>query len=209
MKRNFGLAIIWAAAALGAVAQTYRNPVAAGDYPDPSVIRVGQEYWATTTASEWAPHFPLLYSRDLVNWERRGVVFETPPAWAKSNFWAPEIAEDNGRYFIYYTARDRESNRLAVAVATASYPGGPYTDHGPLVMEPEGSIDGMAYTDAEGVRWFLWKNDGNSRLAYSLKLPPNPTLGDVRTGLAGNLCRCTGYEAIYRAVLTAGGEVSA
>ena len=46
-------------------------------------------------------------------------------------------------------------------------------------------------------------------IMMAMKLPPNPTLDDVRTGLAGNLCRCTGYEAIYRAVLdAAGGEVS-
>ena len=47
-------------------------------------------------------------------------------------------------------------------------------------------------------------------IMMAMKLPPNPTLDDVRTGLAGNLCRCTGYEAIYRAVLNAaGGEVRA
>ena len=47
-------------------------------------------------------------------------------------------------------------------------------------------------------------------IMMALALPPNPTLDDVRTGLAGNLCRCTGYEAIYRAVLdAAGGEVRA
>ena len=40
-------------------------------------------------------------------------------------------------------------------------------------------------------------------IMMAMKLPPNPTLDDVRTGLAGNLCRCTGYEAIYRAVLDA------
>ena len=37
----------------------------------------------------------------------------------------------------------------------------------------------------------------------ALSLGPNPTLEEVRVGLAGNLCRCTGYEAIYRAVLDA------
>ena len=49
-------------------------------------------------------------------------------------------------------------------------------------------------------------------IMMAMKLPPNPTLDDVRTGLAGNLCRCTGYEAIYRAVLDAAktpGEVAA
>ena len=38
----------------------------------------------------------------------------------------------------------------------------------------------------------------------ALSLGPNPTLEQVRQGLAGNLCRCTGYEAIYRAIATAG-----
>src|SRR5262245_40606656 len=54
----------------------FQNPVGAGDYPDPSVIRVGEDYWATATSSEWAPHFPILHSRDLVNWEVKGYVFD-------------------------------------------------------------------------------------------------------------------------------------
>jgi xylan 1,4-beta-xylosidase len=141
----------------------YSNPVRAGDYPDPSVIRVGDDYWATATSSEWAPHFPLLHSRDLVNWEVKGYVFQSAPGWAKSNFWAPEIAEDNGKFFIYYTARQTQGNRLAVAVASANHPAGPYTDHGPLIAQEAGSIDAVPYTDAKGVRWLLWKEDGNSR----------------------------------------------
>jgi beta-xylosidase len=141
----------------------YQNPVRAGDYPDPSVIRVGRDYWATATSSEWAPHFPILHSRDLVNWEVKGYVFASAPGWAKANFWAPEIAADRGRFFIYYTAREAASNRLAVAVATADRPAGPYTDHGVLVAQEAGSIDAMPFTDAQGVRWLLWKEDGNSR----------------------------------------------
>jgi len=141
----------------------FQNPVRAGDYPDPAVIRVGQDYWATATSSEWAPHFPLLHSRDLVNWEVKGYVFATPPAWAKANFWAPEIAEHKGKFFIYYTARETASNRLAVAVATADRPEGPYTDHGPLIAQEAGSIDAVPFIDANGVRWLLWKEDGNSK----------------------------------------------
>src|SRR3954470_7181168 len=39
---------------------TYANPVEAGDFPDPSVIRVGRDYWASATTSEWGPEFPIL-----------------------------------------------------------------------------------------------------------------------------------------------------
>lgn len=141
----------------------FRNPVRAGDFPDPSVIRVGNEYWATATSSEWAPHFPILRSTDLVNWEMKGYAFDRLPGWAKANFWAPEIAADKGKYFIYYTAREASSNRLAVAVASANHPAGPYTDHGPMIAQEAGSIDAVPYTDAKGVRWLLWKEDGNSR----------------------------------------------
>ena len=154
--------LVGVAAAADGVFQ-FQNPVRAGDFPDPSVIRVGRDYWATATSSEWAPHFPLLHSRDLVNWEITGHVFPSAPAWAKSNFWAPEIAEDRGKFFIYYTARETASNRLAVAVATADRPEGPWTDHGPLVAQEAGSIDAVPFTDADGVRWLLWKEDGNSR----------------------------------------------
>lgn len=145
-----------------AAAELYENPVRALDLPDPSLIRTGNGYWATATSSEWAPHFPLLFSRDLVNWEPRGAVFPDTPAWVKGSLWAPEITEDRGTYFVYYTAR-RHDGRLAVAVATAARPEGPYTDHGELVAQEMGSIDAMAYTDAEGHRWLLWKEDGNSR----------------------------------------------
>lgn len=140
---------------------TFTNPVAAGDFPDPSVIRVGQDYWAAATSSEWAPEFPILHSRDLINWEIVGAVFERRPEWSVGSYWAPEISQHAGRFFIYYAARQK-SGSLCVAVATARRPQGPYTDHGPLVCQPVGSIDGFPVTDERGQRYLLWKEDGNS-----------------------------------------------
>ncbi|HYE15861.1 MAG TPA: family 43 glycosylhydrolase [Pyrinomonadaceae bacterium] len=149
---------------------TYTNPVIAGDFPDPSVIRVGEEYWATTTTGGWAPHFPLMRSRDLVNWQLVGYVFEKRPAWARADFWAPEIIHDRGRFFVYYTARrdegPKKTGTLCVAVATAPAPAGPYTDHGPLACEiPErknvGSIDAFFVRDEAGDPYLVWKADGN------------------------------------------------
>ncbi|PYK60691.1 MAG: xylosidase [Verrucomicrobia bacterium] len=143
-------------------AAVYTNPVLAGDYPDPSIIRVGKDYWATATSSEWGPQFPILHSPDLVNWKIVGPVFPKRPAWAVANFWAPEISEYQGRYFIYYVGRKKDGP-LSVAVATADKPEGPYTDHGPLVSQEDGSIDPMAVTVEKDERWLIWKEDGNSR----------------------------------------------
>src|SRR5215218_9489424 len=94
--------------AFQAQAQTYVNPVIPGDFPDPSVIRVGDDFYATATTGGWTPHFPVLHSRDLINWKIVGAVLTEKPAWAKGDFWAPEIVEDKGRFFIYYTARRDE-----------------------------------------------------------------------------------------------------
>jgi beta-xylosidase len=143
-------------------AATYSNPVLPGDFPDPSVIRVGDEYWATATTSEWAPLFPLLRSRDLVNWEHVGNVFQKRPGWSVANYWAPEIAEHQGRFYIYYVGRKKDGP-LHLAVATAARPQGPWTDHGPIIGQPAGSIDAVPVTDENGDRYLLWKEDGNSR----------------------------------------------
>ncbi|HYP26257.1 MAG TPA: family 43 glycosylhydrolase [Blastocatellia bacterium] len=155
-------ACLFGAAEARAQSAEYTNPALAGDYPDPSVIRVGRDYWATATSSEWAPQFPIMHSRDLVNWRLAGTVFKDRPAWAVGNFWAPEIYADRGRYFVFYTAR-RKDGPLCVAVATASNPAGPYTDRGPLICQDAGSIDAFPVRDERGRLYMLWKEDGNSR----------------------------------------------
>ena len=139
----------------------YHNPVFPGDFPDPSVIRVGDAFYALTTSTDWAPFFPIFRSFDLVRWSIVGHVFAERPPWCVGNFWAPDLVERDGRFFVYYTAR-RADGPLCVAVATAERPEGPYVDHGPLVGQRCGSIDAMATEDEFGDRWLLWKEDGNS-----------------------------------------------
>src|SRR5215210_2421691 len=46
-----------------------------GDYPDPSVVKIGDAYWASATTSNWFPAYPILYSTDLINWKQKGYVF--------------------------------------------------------------------------------------------------------------------------------------
>lgn len=142
------------------------NPVLAGDRPDPTVIKIGDTFWASATSNEWSPLFPIFKSNDLVNWELVTYVFpDGAPDWARNNFWAPELAYDEaqGKVYVHYTARNKETGRLSCAVASADSPEGPYTDHGPLVSQELGSIDGFETRDENGKLYLLWKEDGNSR----------------------------------------------
>ena len=155
------LVVVSAIGAAGQRGPTYTNPVQAGDLPDPSVIRVGKDFYATATSSEWGPEFPIIHSRDLVNWEVVGVVFPKRPDWSVGNYWAPEIWQEKGRFYIFYVARKKGAN-LCIAAASADRPTGPYQDHGPLKCQEAGSIDAFPIRDESGKLFVVWKEDGNS-----------------------------------------------
>ncbi|HWJ91333.1 MAG TPA: family 43 glycosylhydrolase [Flavisolibacter sp.] len=132
-----------------------------GDHPDPSVVKIGDTYWASSTTSNWAPAFPLMFSKDLVHWKQKGYVFNELPAWADYYFWAPEITYDNGKVYVYYAAHKKGGN-LCIGVASADKPEGPYKDHGPLMCQEVGSIDAFPMRDENGKLYLIWKEDANS-----------------------------------------------
>jgi beta-xylosidase len=211
MKKHFTktasvvLAIVLMAE-ISSVAVNYSNPVLPGDFPDPSVIRVGEDYWATATSSEWGPLYPILHSRDLVNWELKGHIFPIKPEWSSKNFWAPELNFYKGKYYVYYVARKNvEKGTLHIAVATAENPLGPWTDHGPLIGQDDGSIDANVETDEHGDRYMLWKNDGNSRgeptFIYAQKL------SDDGLKLVGEMKKLLRNDQAWEANLIEGPEV--
>ena len=161
-KRLFILVLVaWKFSLSQAADVFYANPVIPGDHPDPSIIRVGKDYWATATSSEWGPQFPLLHSTDLVNWDLTGAVFPHRPSWAVGNFWAPEISQFKNHYHVYYVGH-KNGGPLAVGVAIADNPSGPYTDHGPIIAQSDGSIDPAPCVDEKGAPYLVWKEDGNS-----------------------------------------------
>lgn len=132
-----------------------------GDHADPSVVKIGDTYWASATSSNWFPAYPLLKSKDLVNWKMQGYVFDKLPTWTDFYFWAPEISYENGKVYIYYSAHKKDGN-LCLGIASADKPEGPYKDHGPLMCQPVGSIDAFPMRDENGKLFIIWKEDGNS-----------------------------------------------
>ncbi len=145
------------------------NPVIRGDIPDPTVIRIGDTYYLSGTSSEWAPHYPIFASEDLVNWDAVGHVFGEKPEWAASSFWAPELFYRNGTTYCYYTARKASDGISCIGVASSQNPTGGFTDHGTIVEYGSEAIDAFVYDD-EGRLYITWK-------AYGLDDRPIEILG--------------------------------
>ena len=83
--------------AVSSMAQGYSNPVIPGMNPDPSVCRVGNDYYLVTSSFQFFPGVPVYHSKDLVNWEQIGHVLEResqlalPDARSWSGVYAPVI----------------------------------------------------------------------------------------------------------------------
>lgn len=81
-------------------AQTFPRLLLSGDYPDPSIIREGKDFYMTNSSFNYAPGLLIWHSTDLVNW--------TPIARAlhalDGSVYAPDLVKYKGRYYIYYPA---------------------------------------------------------------------------------------------------------
>jgi arabinan endo-1,5-alpha-L-arabinosidase len=136
-------------------------------YGDPAVIRVGEWWYLVATSNDAPDSFPIARSRDLHDWELRGFVFPRghKPAWAAdgegvSDFWAPEMHRVGGEYRVYFAAREKDGHDLAIGVATAPTPEGPWnTPDQPLLRG--GVIDPHVVIDQGGAAYLLWKDDAN------------------------------------------------
>ncbi|GAB3949213.1 family 43 glycosylhydrolase [Spirosoma harenae] len=141
------------------VTATYRNPVIAGDFADPSIIRVGDTYYAVGTSSEWGPAFPIYTSKDLVNWTYVGPVFQKIPDWTMGSFWAPELVYRQGTYYLYYTARRKSDKHSFIGVATSKDIRSGFTDHGLLIEWTSEAIDPFIIEEG-GKPYITWKAYG-------------------------------------------------
>ena len=76
----------------------YRNPIMAGDHPDPSILKDGDDYYMTFSSFDAYPGLVIWHSLDLVNWQPIG------PALFKNvgSVWAPDLVRHRGRYYIYF-----------------------------------------------------------------------------------------------------------
>lgn len=142
------------------IAATYQNPVIPGDIPDPTVIRVGNMYYAAGTTSDFSPNYPLYESTDLVNWKQIGSVFNERPSWTSDSFWAPELYYSNGTFYVYYTAKRKGDRVSCIGVATTTDLRKGFTDRGIIVDWGKEAIDAFIFQDDNQKRYICWKAYG-------------------------------------------------
>jgi beta-xylosidase len=150
-------------------AQPSINAVIPGDFADPSIIKKGNQYYAVGTSSEWAPHFPIFTSTNLISWKQTGYVFDKKPEWTTGSFWAPEYYFHNNTYFIYYTARRKTDNTSYIGVATSKFPDKGFVDRGVIIEHGKEAIDAFVFND-NGQLYITFK-------AYGLDERPIEILG--------------------------------
>lgn len=143
------------------------NPVLDEDFPDPDIIEVDGVYYAYATNSA-TQNVQVATSSDLVQWEMSDAdaLPDLPPWVIPGKTWAPEVTEFGpGQFVMYATTTNFDPALQCIATATATSPEGPFQIVGDrmLVCPPEegGAIDAATFTDDDGSRYLLWKNDGN------------------------------------------------
>ncbi len=126
----------------------YLNPVFAGDYPDPSLLREGKDYYIVHSSFEYYPGLLIWHSTDLINW--------TPVTNALHTYvgsvWAPDMIKHNGKYYIYFPAENKNY------VVWAESINGPWSE--PIDLKTSEGIDPGHVVDTDGKRYLYFSNGG-------------------------------------------------
>ena len=141
------------------MATKYRNPVLPGFHPDPSVCRVGRDFYLVTSSFEYFPGVPIFHSRDLVHWRQLGHCLDRPSqlplagAAASTGIWAPTLRHHDGVFYMTTTNMSGSGN----FIVTARAPEGPWSD--PIPVSQEG-IDPSLFFDEDGSAFYSTSHEG-------------------------------------------------
>lgn len=140
--------------------ESYKNPIRTGFYPDPSIVRVGEDYYMVNSSFIFFPCIPISHSKDLIHWNIIGYAI-TNPEWARLDeleggrgYWAPDISYYKGRFYICATYRLNDTGTVyrKQMVVSSDKPEGPYSE--PVFLDEDG-IDPSIFTDDDGRRYML------------------------------------------------------
>lgn len=159
----------------------YNNPIIRGFNPDPSICRVGDNYYLIVSSFEYFPGLPVYHSRDLVNWEQIGSCIDYTSsisiAHAKESggIWAPTIRYHEGTYFVTAAMETKTANAFGNFIIHAKSPEGPWSDP---VRIPIGGIDPSIMFEAGRAYYCTNDNTGVGRECIKLGVV-DPFTGEI------------------------------
>ncbi|MBL8090224.1 MAG: glycoside hydrolase family 43 protein, partial [Anaerolineales bacterium] len=137
--------------------KTFRNPILRGCYPDPSICRVGEDYYLVTSTFEYFPGLPIFHSKDLIHWHQIGHVLDRASQLdldeirPSGGLYAPTIRFSNGTFYVINTLVDGKT-KSGNFIVTATNPAGPWSE--PYWLDSEG-IDPSLFFDDDGQAWYV------------------------------------------------------
>lgn len=178
-------------------AQTgYNNPVLRGFNPDPSVCRVGDDFYLVTSSFEYFPGLPIYKSKDLVNWEQIGHCLTRQSqlplhqAPASGGLYAPSLRYHDGLFYVICTNVSGGGNFYC----TASNPAGPWSE--PIWVDIK-SIDPDIFWDEDGKTYFVTQGDEGIRITQ-IDIKTGKVIGPETLVWAGTGGRFPEAPHIYR-----------
>ncbi|MFE7752253.1 family 43 glycosylhydrolase [Streptomyces sp. NPDC057428] len=138
----------------------FDNPVIPGFSPDPSICRVGEDYYVATSSFEYVPGVPLWHSRDLVHWRLVGHALDRPlpdDTPSSCGVYAPTLRHHGGLFWMITTV----VAGAGTVLATAEDPAGPWSEPVPVAIP---GIDPDLAWDDEGHCWCVFSHDGIRRV---------------------------------------------
>lgn len=136
----------------------YRNPILRGCYPDPSIVRAGEDYYIVNSSFVLFPGLPISHSRDLIHWQTIGHAAENLE-WSGLQglpggfgYWAPDISYHQGRFWVVATLRRNAPPYRLQMITSAADPRGPWDQ--PRFLPLDG-IDPSLFVDDDGRRYIL------------------------------------------------------
>ena len=138
--------------------KSFSNPILPGCHPDPSICRVGDDYYLVTSTFEFFPGLPIFHSLDLVHWHQIGHVLDRPSQLdldeirASGGLYAPTIRHHNGTFYVINTLVDGK-RRSGNFIVTATQPQGPWSE--PHWLEDADGIDPSLFFDEDGICWYV------------------------------------------------------
>ncbi|MBS4207845.1 glycoside hydrolase family 43 protein [Bacillus sp. FJAT-50079] len=133
---------------------TFKNPIISGCYADPSICRVGEDYYLITSTFEYFPGVPIFHSKDLVHWRQIGHVLDRPSQLNldgtpnSKGIYAATIRYYNGLFYMITTFVESVTGARRNFFVTAENPEGPWSD--PYWLDDCPGIDSSLFFDDDG-----------------------------------------------------------